>query len=79
MIDPMSALSIAAGVVQFVDFGKNLLSASYEIYRSPSGETSEEVELSTIAKDLTALITQIKDRAGKLPRGEGHNTARSLI
>jgi hypothetical protein len=75
MIDPMSALSIAAGVVQFVDFGKHLLSASYEIYRSPSGETSKEVEFSTIAKDLTALITQIKDRVGKLPRGEGHNTA----
>jgi hypothetical protein len=63
-MDPISALSVAAAVIQFVDFGKHLLSASYEIYRSPSGETANEVELSTIAKDLTTLVVQIKGKIG---------------
>jgi hypothetical protein len=63
-MDPISALSVAAAVIQFVDFGKHLLSASYEIYRSPSGETANEVDLSTIAKDLTTFVVQIKDKIG---------------
>lgn len=60
-MDPLSALSIAASVVPFVDFGKHLLSASYELYRSPSGETAKELELSTISKDLAQLVAGIKD------------------
>jgi hypothetical protein len=63
-MDPLSALSIAASVVQFVDFGRHLLSDSYEIYKSPSGESAKEVDLKTISKDLTDLVTQIKDKAG---------------
>lgn len=60
-MDPLSALSIAASVVQFVDFGKHVLSTSYEIYKSPSGETVKEVELATIEKDLLGMVAHITD------------------
>jgi len=73
-MDPVSALSIAASVVQFVDFGKHLLSASYEIYRSPSGESAKEVELSTIAKDLAHFVAGIKDN---LKTSASHNRHKS--
>lgn len=63
-MDPVSALSIAACVVQFLDFGRHILSASYEIYRSPSGQTAKVVEITTISKDLTDLVAQIKDKVG---------------
>jgi hypothetical protein len=64
-MDPLSALSIAASVVQFVDFGRHILSDSYEIYRSQSGELAKEVDLKIISKDLTDLVTQIKGRLRK--------------
>lgn len=63
-MDPLSALSVASSVVQFVDFGRQLLSASYEIYRSSSGISSKNVDLRTISKDLTDLVAQIKDKVG---------------
>jgi hypothetical protein len=63
-MDPLNALSVASSVVQFVDFGRHLLSASYEIYRSPSGESAKNVDLRTISKDLTDLVAQIKDKVG---------------
>ncbi|PMD15987.1 hypothetical protein NA56DRAFT_324899 [Hyaloscypha hepaticicola] len=63
-MDPLNALSVASSVVQFVDFGRQLLSASYEIYRSPSGESSKNVDLRTISKDLTDLVAQIKKKVG---------------
>ena len=44
-----------------MDFGKHLLSTSYEIYRSPSGELVKEVELSTISKDLAYFVARVKD------------------
>ncbi|KAN0110089.1 hypothetical protein V8E51_006476 [Hyaloscypha variabilis] len=74
-MDPLSALSIAASVVQFVDFGKHLLSASYELYRSPDGVTAKEVELSTISKDMAHLVARIKDNVETTASGDGHNTA----
>ena len=63
-MDPLNALSVASSVVQFVDFGRQLLSASYEIYRSPSGISSKNVDLGTISKDLTDLVAQIKEKVG---------------
>src|SRR5579862_4718978 len=74
-MDPLSILSIATSVVQFVDFGKHLLSASYELYRSPSGETAKEVELSTISKDLANFVTQIKDNVKTSASGDRCHTA----
>ncbi len=63
-MDPLSALSVASSVVHFVDFGRQLLSASYEIYRSPSGISSKNFDLGTISKDLTDFVAQIKDNVG---------------
>jgi hypothetical protein len=74
-MDPISALSVAAAVIQFVDFGKHLLSDSYEIYRSPSGETAKMVDVSTIANDLACFTTQIKDKTGTSAGNNRHRAA----
>jgi hypothetical protein len=63
-MDPLNALAVASSVVQFVEFGRHLLSASYEIYRSPSGESAKNFDLRAISKDLTDLVAQIKERMG---------------
>ncbi len=46
-MDPLSALSIAAGVAQFLDFAVGLISGSWKRYRSATGtlEKDEETEL----------------------------------
>ena len=70
-MDPLSALSVAAAVLQFVDFGTRLLSTSYEIYKSPFGETAKEVELSTVTNDLAGLVAHVKD-AVEVSKAEYH-------
>ena len=60
-MEPLSAVSIAAAVVQFVDFGTRLLSTSVEIYKSPSGQTAEEVEVTTVLGDLTSLASRTRE------------------
>lgn len=60
-MDPVSAIGVAAGAMQFLDFGLRLLSTSYDIYKSPSGRSAKQVALSTIVDDLTGLLDQVKD------------------
>jgi CHASE3 domain sensor protein len=51
-MDPMSALGLAANIVQFVDFGSKLLERANEIRKSASGQLEEHTELETITKSL---------------------------
>lgn len=48
----MSALGLAANIVQFVDFGSKLLERANEIRNSTSGQLEEYTELETITKSL---------------------------
>ncbi|KAN0116846.1 hypothetical protein V8E51_002823 [Hyaloscypha variabilis] len=53
MVDPITALSIASSVVQFVDYSTKLLSKSSELYKHGSLADNDELEL--VTKDLTRL------------------------
>jgi hypothetical protein len=54
-MDPVSALSVAAGVVQFVDFMFCLVSGTRAIIKSRSGLASDASTLDAIARDATGL------------------------
>ncbi|KAJ2993520.1 hypothetical protein NUW58_g1815 [Xylaria curta] len=54
-MDPLSALSVAAGVIQFVDFAFRLVSGTRAIVKSKSGLTSYANTLDAIARDAAAL------------------------
>jgi energy-coupling factor transporter ATP-binding protein EcfA2 len=71
-MDPMSALSVAAAVIQFVDFGGHLLSDTYEIYISPSGQKDNLVQLSALASDLLQLSDQVDRKSRALTQNEQH-------
>ncbi|OCL03825.1 hypothetical protein AOQ84DRAFT_325285 [Glonium stellatum] len=49
VLDPLSALSLAGTVVQFIDFGSKLLSESCDIYRSATGTSpgNHDLEITT--------------------------------
>jgi hypothetical protein len=66
-MEPFSALSAAAAVVQFVDFGSRILSDSCEVYSSATGQASRYVELSAISSDLAALASEIESISAKIP------------
>jgi hypothetical protein len=52
MLDPLTALSLAGNIVQFVDFSTKLLAKGHELYKSADGTSVGYSELEAIAKDL---------------------------
>jgi hypothetical protein len=61
MLDPLTALSVAGNVVQFVDFTTKLLSKSRKIYNSADGALVENLELESVAGNLMELSSRISD------------------
>jgi len=61
-MDAVTILGVAAATLQFVDFASRVVSSAIEIYKSPAGQTHTEYEASTLARDLTHLATQIRDK-----------------
>lgn len=58
MLDPLSAVSLAAAILQFVDFGSKIIVSGYEIYRSADGTTEENTDI----EYLTQRIYAFQDR-----------------
>ncbi|KAK3376951.1 small s protein [Lasiosphaeria ovina] len=59
-MDPLTALSVATGVVSFVDFGSKLLSNSRKLYKSSNGVLTENVDLQIIALDIATLAQGLR-------------------
>ncbi|KAE9381924.1 hypothetical protein N431DRAFT_539452 [Stipitochalara longipes BDJ] len=60
MLDPMTALSLAGNIVQFVDFSTKLIVKGHELYTSCDGASVGNAELEVIAKDLQELNERLK-------------------
>jgi hypothetical protein len=59
-MDPLSALSLAGTIVQFVDFGSKLLSNSVQLYKSSKGALKTHEELELITGDLQSVIVKLR-------------------
>jgi hypothetical protein len=57
MLDPLTALSLASSVVQFVDFGAKLISDGVELYEK--GALSNHDELKQASRDLIYLTGEL--------------------
>jgi hypothetical protein len=62
-MDPLSALSVAAAVVQFVDFGARLLSNTAENYHSSSVEIRSREDVEEISRDLATLNEEVQSKS----------------
>jgi hypothetical protein len=58
----LEALSLAATVVQFVDFASKLVSKGYHVYRSTDGALPHNLEIEAVAKDLSRLTVRLQSR-----------------
>lgn len=63
-MEPLSALSLAGTIIQFVDFGSKLFSQGCELYESSSGRLSANQELELVLSDLRALIDKVQGVIG---------------
>ena len=54
-MDPLSALSVATNVIQFVDFTSKIVSGSYQLYKSGLGESEQNAELNQVTTKLISL------------------------
>ncbi|KAJ4185043.1 hypothetical protein NW767_013002 [Fusarium falciforme] len=57
----LSALSVAAGVTQFLDFGYKIASGTIERYTSATGALAEHDELESLTTRLEALTETLDD------------------
>jgi len=60
-MDPLSALSIASSVIQFVDFGCKLVSHSRQLYKSLDGVLSDKIIVEALAHDLESLSMNLRN------------------
>ncbi|KAH6972438.1 hypothetical protein BKA56DRAFT_660343 [Ilyonectria sp. MPI-CAGE-AT-0026] len=61
-MDPINTFQVAAAVIGLVDFGARVLSDTVEIYKSASGHTQRDVELTTLSDELSSLSEQLQKR-----------------
>jgi hypothetical protein len=85
MLDPLTALSVACSVVQFVDFGVKLVSEGSQLYEK--GSLGDNDELEVITKDLTRLTEdiiastqpgQVQDGVSGIPPSKDEKALREL-
>jgi hypothetical protein len=69
MLDPISALAVAAGAVQFVDFSIKMVSKGKKIYKSTSGALEENLQLS---RSTEMLVRHMEDVRNSLRVGAIH-------
>ena len=69
MSDPLTALGLAANIVQFVDFSYKLVCESKAIYDSSTGSSADNVIIETVATDLNLLTSKLTARyaTGAIP------------
>lgn len=59
MLDPLTALSLASAIVQFLEFSIKIISQTQEIYQSASGTTQENVTIGQITQDVRDLSQNV--------------------
>jgi hypothetical protein len=59
VLDPITALSVASSVVQFVDFSTKLISKGKEYYRSADGVLTDHAEQAAVSSRLSELSRRL--------------------
>ena len=62
-MDPLTALSAAGTIVQFVEFGIKLLKGGHGLYKSSKGASAANLELECITADLQSVLLKLKNSA----------------
>jgi hypothetical protein len=58
-MEPLSALTVACAVIQFVEFGSKLVGTGLEVYKSTNGAPEEVVEIEALAAHAEQLSKKL--------------------
>jgi hypothetical protein len=58
-MEPLSALSLATSIVQFVDFATKIVHGTRQIYQSGTGAAAENADIELCASELQSLCTRL--------------------
>jgi hypothetical protein len=61
VLDPLTALSLAGNILQFIDFAAKVVSKCRGIHKSPDGVLPEDQELELVASDLARLSKRLEE------------------
>jgi hypothetical protein len=61
MLDPLTALSLAGTIVQFVDFSSKIVSKTRELSKSAHGATEEAFNVEIVTRDLLRLSQSLRN------------------
>ncbi|KAJ0415319.1 hypothetical protein BJY00DRAFT_266622 [Aspergillus carlsbadensis] len=75
-MDPLTAVSLAGTILQFIDFSSKLVAGTYEIYRSASGATAENEDITTVITDLKEVTLELD--ADIVGRGKHEKALKAL-
>ena len=65
-MEPLSAVSLAGTIVQFLDFGIKLVAKTSEIYNSSEGAELRNIELDAITQNFVSLNRRVRIRSHKI-------------
>jgi hypothetical protein len=65
-MDPLSALSVAAAVVQFIDVGGKLVDTYFEVRSTAKGQPTQVVSLAASAASLSSAASTAKEKVERL-------------
>jgi hypothetical protein len=60
VLDALSVVSLAATIIQFVDFGSKIVSKGYHLYESTDGVLPEYARLGYLIADLKSLNARLQ-------------------
>ena len=70
-MDPLTAISLASAIVQFIDFSTSLVGGVREVYSSATGATEENRSLAAVVAEMQQLASKMSaPRAGQLTGDE---------
>lgn len=75
----MTALGLAANIVQFIDFTRSLLSDAKEIYHSTTGTTAEYANLEEIAEQLSFFGAKLESSRSSTDNAPSQGTVGAQI
>src|SRR5438552_14497711 len=70
-MDPLTAISLAGNIIQFIDVARKILSGAKQLYSSTTGATDENDELENLTKHLQQLANRCRYEGSSLPRKRG--------
>ncbi|KAI1356907.1 hypothetical protein F5Y01DRAFT_266170 [Xylaria sp. FL0043] len=74
-MEPLSILSVAAAVAQFLDFATKIIVNTKEAYESSLGQAQNDIELSKISRDFSSLTKGLSSKMSKLTQGDASKNA----